>query len=417
MRIGLMRHIDRWLGGFLVMVLSVPAAWRQSTPVLHDTGFGPNPPGAGDREASVPAPDRPVRADGRPLILVSKYFGLGSIVLSVPFLRQIRQRFPSARLVFMSFASNRELLTFLPYVDDVVCIDTSLRRFPWDVLRTVWRLRRAKVDLCFDLEFFSRFSALMSFFIGSPTRVGFHTSSLPARGRLLTHRVHWNPFRHASENFMALGGCVGIPPGEADLALRALSADEQQRVSAWLREQQLTEPFVVCSPQADTLEQLKAYPPERWRELADAVHQRTGYQVVFVGSQQDPTWNPRTDREAAYLHNLGGRTSLTTLMGLLKRAACVIGVDSGVPHLGAALGVPTLTLFGPETPELYGTLNPLGDVVYAGLHCSPCVNLLEGKQSDCRSNVCISRWPASELCDRAIALMDSAASRGEPATG
>lgn len=399
-----MRQIDRWLGGLLVMGVSVLAGLRRRSPLPHRPGFGPNPPAGKGSQAPSTAPV--LRKD--PVMVVSKYLGMGSIVLTVPLLRAIRKAYPSAHIVFLSFSHNAGILSFLPHVDRCLTIRTGLLSFIGDTVRTLWRLWRMQADIFLDLEFFSRYSALMNFCSGAKTRVGFHTLSLSSRGRLLTHRVYWNPYRHALENFLSQGEMVGICPTERHLELRPLSPEAEKEGLNFLREEGLSPGrYIVCSPSADTLKALKSYPAQQWLKLAHHLHQRSGLHVICVGSKAAPAWDPLPLETQPHLHNLSGRTRFSTLLVVLQHAAHVVSVDSGVAHLAAALRVPTLVLFGPESPHLYGPLNPRGEILYANLHCSPCVNLLQGKLCDCRDNVCVNRWSPQEIAERVLGALGS----------
>ena len=83
-----------------------------------------------------------------------------------------------------------------------------------------------------------------------------------------------------------------------------------------------------------------------------------------------------------------GHTKLTDLPALYAMANLMISNDSGPAHFSAACGLPTIVLFGPETPNLYC---PLGTAtaIYAGLACSPCVSASNHRKSPCTDNVCM----------------------------
>jgi len=395
-----MRWIDRILGGFLVVILARLHARAPSGAFAQQPGFGPNPaPGSDQRPAALP--------EAR-TVVVTKYFGLGSILLLMPLLRSIKAQWPAARVCFVSFASNQELIDRLPFVDASICIRTSLRHFVWDTLRALWRLRRLRPELVLDAEFFSRFSALMSVGSCAATRVGFHTMSLKSRGRLQTHRVYWNAARHALDNFLALGAAVGLTVEDRSLALLP-SAEEARAGQAHLAREQLTPGrYILCSPHAHSLAPLKHYPVEQWLALTRLLHQRTGLPIIFVGSRVSPEQDVPMAGLEGIARNLTGRTPLAVLLALVRHAGCVISVDSGVAHLAAVFQVPALALFGPEAPDAFGPLNPRGRIVARRLHCSPCLNLLEGKVSGCRDNVCINRWTPEELAEQAVAVLSAA---------
>ena len=81
--------------------------------------------------------------------------------------------------------------------------------------------------------------------------------------------------------------------------------------------------------------------------------------------------------------NLSGRTTIDELPALIDSANLVLANDSGPMHLAAAQGVPTLGLFGPETPVMYAPLGAHTRVHYAPLLCSPCINVHDAKVLSC----------------------------------
>ena len=395
MPIWLMVQIDRWLGGLLIRMLTVMVPLRCTAPLEVRPGYGPNPRRDAHRHA-------PPRSWTPRVILVSKFFGMGSIILSVPLLRSLRARFPSSTIVFLSFSTHQKLLRFLPYVDAMWSIRPTVFGMLAGTVRVLWQCHRRSVDLFVDLESYSRYTVLLNFCSGATVRVGFHTVSLPARGRLLTHRAYWNPYRHVIDNYAALGGILGTPPATRTLELRSLKSGENQKGLVWLKRTGL-QPYhyILFTPLSDSVRELNAYPEQGWLALADALHEQTKLPVVILGAKPDPRWT-LSIRTRPHLHNLTGKTSLTALMVIVKHAAYLVSVDTGIAHLAAVFHVPALTLFGPDTPTLYEPINPAGQISYAGLHCSPCVNLLEGKRSDCYDNVCMNQWTPHQLCERVV---------------
>ena len=83
------------------------------------------------------------------------------------------------------------------------------------------------------------------------------------------------------------------------------------------------------------------------------------------------------------LVDLAGELSLGELCALLAGAAAVVTNDSGPMHLAAALGAPTLGLFGPETPLMYEPLGARAEALYRPTVCSPCINVHQGKIATC----------------------------------
>ena len=74
----------------------------------------------------------------------------------------------------------------------------------------------------------------------------------------------------------------------------------------------------------------------------------------------------------------------------------MVSNDSGPAHFSAAAGLPTIVLFGPETPKLYLPLGP-SRAIYAGLACSPCVSAHNHRQTACTDNVCMRAITVDEV--------------------
>ena len=141
-------------------------------------------------------------------ILVIKFFGMGSILLSSPFLASLRNRFPKARILFLTFEQNRGLAVRLPYGLEIRTIRTTAPiLFFKDVIRTLFQLRLASIDAVFDLEFFSKFSTLISALTFSKIRIGF---ALPTfwRRQNLTHGVTLDKTDHVANVFRRQLGAI-----------------------------------------------------------------------------------------------------------------------------------------------------------------------------------------------------------------
>jgi ADP-heptose:LPS heptosyltransferase len=131
--------------------------------------------------------------------------------------------------------------------------------------------------------------------------------------------------------------------------------------------------------------------PERYAELIRRIlAQNRDVLVVITGA---PSERAEAEKMAAQCGSdrcisLAGHTALTDLPVLYSLAALMVSNDSGPAHFAAASGLPTIILFGPETPNLY---LPLGTAkaIYAGIACSPCVSASNHRKSACDDNVCM----------------------------
>jgi ADP-heptose:LPS heptosyltransferase len=144
------------------------------------------------------------------------------MVLVCPMLRRAAERWPGCEIFFLTFRENCEALGLLGMVPEqnVFTIDTGgFFRFLSSTVAVLIRLRRVRLDASVDLEFFSRFSAILSFLSGARARVGFHRFHAEGlyRGDLLTHRVAYNPYLHTVKSFLSLVEALALDPNETPM--------------------------------------------------------------------------------------------------------------------------------------------------------------------------------------------------------
>ncbi|HDH97314.1 MAG TPA: glycosyltransferase family 9 protein, partial [Proteobacteria bacterium] len=143
-------------------------------------------------------------------------------------------------------------------------------------------------------------------------------------------------------------------------------------------------------------------PKGHFRDLVERLVEELGVDVVLVGGEEDVPYVKGFVDELACsdgVADLTGKLKLPELVELLKRSALYVGNDSSILHLAVALGVPTVSFFGPETPDLYGPLGDAHKVFYADLPCSPCLAAYNFKSSDCEDNICLERIGVEEVFD------------------
>jgi ADP-heptose:LPS heptosyltransferase len=147
---------------------------------------------------------------------------------------------------------------------------------------------------------------------------------------------------------------------------------------------------VLINPNASELLPHRRWMPDRYADLIrHLLDRQPDVMVVITGAP-----NERGEAEALAAacgprcFSFAGLTSLAELPALYSHAAAMVTNDSGPAHFAAATLLPTIVLFGPETPKLY---QPLGSAqaIYAGLACSPCVSAHNHRKTACTDNVCM----------------------------
>ena len=118
---------------------------------------------------------------------------------------------------------------------------------------------------------------------------------------------------------------------------------------------------------------IKRWMPERYAELADWLIARKRAQILFVGVEDEiPIITDIQGLMRAETNNVAGKTSLTQLASILQTCSVFIGNDSGPMHLAAAVGIPTIGLYGPGDPTRFGPVGTMCQTIRRKTDCPPC---------------------------------------------
>jgi heptosyltransferase-2 len=216
-------------------------------------------------------------------------------------------------------------------------------------------------------------SALLARLSGAPVRIGF---AAEWRRLLLTHPVpRPSPARGTprTDEYRALARAAGLPVTGGPPRLRATDAERSAaRDLLASRNVTITAPALVLAPGAG-YGPAKRWPPDRFAAVARRWRERRGGTALLVGAREDAEAARRVAEEArGAAVDLCGGTSLPALLGLLEGAAAVVSNDSGVMHVAAALGRPTVAIFGSTSPAWTSASVPWVRNLYAAYPCSPC---------------------------------------------
>ena len=367
-----------------------------------------------------------------PRLLFIEMSEMGSPILAEPAMRKARSR-PGAELFFVIFRRNvgsLDLVGTISPANGFTIRDTSLIHLAWDTLAFLIWTRRKGIDTVVDLELFSRFTALLTGLSGGSRRVGFHRFHNEGlyRGEMLTHRVAYNPHIHIAKNFVALVDALLAATPTVPYA-KTLIGDEQieppvirpaaaARAALLARIRELTgfdpamQRLVLINPNASELLPHRRWMPDRYGELIRRVMVGHADVIVLITGAPEEQAEAETLAAAcgARCFSFAGKTALAELPALYSHAVAMVTNDSGPAHFAAASRLPTIVLFGPETPRLY---RPLGtaQAIYAGLACSPCVSAHNHRKTACNDNVCMHAISVEQVY---AALADLLARRSGP---
>jgi ADP-heptose:LPS heptosyltransferase len=345
-------------------------------------------------------------------IAVVKFWGVGNAALLLPVLRDLRKRYPGARLTVVTLAENESV--YRPPVADRVL---GVRKGPLaatllDLLCALAVLRRLRVDLALDFEQFVRTSQVL-LFLARPLQVIAFDTLGQRRAGLADISVPYDDRRHCGESFLALAQAAGVRERVYRPGGLEGPRDADERVARWCRLHDVgARPLVVLHPGSGDNFPGRRWPTRRFGLLARRLVDEHGAVVAVTGgSAEAPLTREVVEASERDLSDLAGRMTLEELLALLARAALLVANDTGPVHLASALGVPVLGLYGPNTPRLYGPLSPGSIAFYDAPPCSPCITNLNYKTSRCRNPVCIRAIAVEKVAAAAGRLLEARAER------
>jgi predicted lipopolysaccharide heptosyltransferase III len=266
-----------------------------------------------------------------------------------------------------------DILKWNPDVDEVLVVGRGELAAQ---LRFLHKLRRRRFDAVIDLTDGDR-SAIMARVSNAPVRIGFNEEHR-WRGLLYTAVVSVRSrVVHRMERDLEAVRLLGIDPKASPPVLRTSPSDEVEagrlleEVGACGSGGELARPLVMLVPGARYW--FKAWPAERFAELADRLTEVAGCRVLVGGDLRERELAETIRAQARATPTvLAGRTTLRQFAAVLKCCALFVGNDNGPMHMAAALGTPVVGLFGPSDPAVWGPRGGQTVVLYKGLDCRRC---------------------------------------------
>lgn len=341
-------------------------------------------------------------------ILCQKYFGMGTILHAIPLIRALKQHYPHAKIIFMTLESNREIVQLIQMADEVLTIRLdSLGIFIRGVLSNIMYLIQQRVDISIDLEFFSKFTMIVSFLCNAKIRVGLHQKRIRPEG-IMTHNIYYNHYKHISDIYFAFTNAFGIERKQEYFTsyLPSLRSSQEKVLRNKFGLKHDVQ-IVIINVNASELFKFRRWPSNYFIELIELLIQRyPNFYYILIGGKSDCKYveeiyqsiDNRNDR----LINCAGKTNIKELVALIEMAYLMISNDSGPMHIASLCSVNLVAFFGPETPVVYGPINE-NALVFSpnGLYCSPCMSIYDSKKSlyaeECLENECLTNVKPKEV--------------------
>lgn len=343
-------------------------------------------------------------------VLVVKLAALGDTILLVPALREIRRRWPAARVGMVGTAVNRALAEELDgFVDEFFCLEPGRAvRDPRYLAGFVGALRGGGWEVGIDFDQWTHVTPLLLRMAGVPVRVGFRTPA-PLRHLLYTHVRARDPRRHEAENFLSLLEPLGItpPPPVLELPVRDSLLPGRRAALAeagWNGR----DPLVLVHPGCGHAH-ARAWPAERYRALLASLAAESGAFFVVTGAGDEAPLAEAVAAAAPGRAAALARMSIPEFVALVSLAGLVVSGNTGAMHVAAALGRPQVVLEGPNDPAKWGPINPMATVVRSTCPGCPCLDM--GWEFHRTDGFCMEQIGVEEVREAVLRALPAAGSR------
>lgn len=327
--------------------------------------------------------------------------------MTIPALRALRRLLPAAEITLAVRPWAGEIFTGQNFIDKLLIYD---RRNAFSVINQIREVKRRQFDLA--ILFQNAFeAAVIPFFAGVPMRLGYGTES---RQRLLTHPVplpDWRSSEHEVFYYLylvaaleqSLFGSNELCEHEPDMSLELPNSKVEVARQMLVQKGVRTGTSVVAVCPGSINSRAKRWPAESFAKLSDELIDH-GMQVLLVGSkdEQDVT-SAVTSRMRNSPIVLTGQTTLDQLIGILSVSNLVVTNDTGPAHIAAALGRPTLVIFGPTNPLTTRPFSSQAEILRHPPDCAPC--MLRDCPIDHR---CMTAITVEEVLEHSLALLKRA---------
>jgi ADP-heptose:LPS heptosyltransferase len=301
---------------------------------------------------------------------------IGDIVWMMPAIRAIKDSGRAATISILVKKAFGSLLQGQPIIDEIFLVpDSSGSRALKDNLSLMSELRKRKFDMVIDFRSGDR-GAAMSFVCGAPVRVAeLYRSGVPfwrnwAYTRLV-EPVHIR-IRGAAEQSLRILREIGID-SKSEVPEIQVPNRKRGAVRVRLKEKGFDDGDVWVSINPFSRWSYKEIDPEKWVEVVNWLWSEYRIKSILIGSPGEREKAEKIKSETSqHCINLAGETSLGDLPSLLSLSRLHIGVDSAGPHIAAAVGTPTVTIYGPSDWFDWAPVGDRHSLIIPDMECSPC---------------------------------------------
>lgn len=319
--------------------------------------------------------------------LIINPFGIGDVLFTTPVIHTLKDAFAGVKIGYLCNRRSAPILEANPYLDYLFVYERdefeALRRksfFAWIKKLTAFlrEIKKERFDVAFDFSLNTQYG-FFSWYAGIKERLGY---DFKKRGRFLTKKISLAGYaeKHIVDYYADLLKYIGLDLKYRNLELYLKDEDIRRAEEILVNNNIGPSDFLAAIiPGAGRSwgkdAPFKHWPAENFAELADKLVENYKAKIIIMGDFSERQISKKILERMRYeAVDLTGMTTLGELAALLKRMKLVVTNDGGPLHMAVALGVKTVSIFGPVDERLYGPYPPSQEriVVKKDVSCRPC---------------------------------------------
>lgn len=298
-----------------------------------------------------------------PRILIVRLSAIGDTVHSLPLAAALRRNYPGSHIGWVVERPSASLIERNPLMNWVKVLPKGWLKSLSQVAALRRELRAERFDIAFDIQGLTK-SAVAARLSGAPVRIGFTRGEGRELAPLLDNVLVPPRGRHAVDMTLSLLAGLKLPPPlKPEFMFPRPSEDDLTAIDVSLRDGVYAPGYILMGPWGSFASKL--WPLERFLELAVRFYRETGLPSVMLGHGDGERGQAAAlAAKAEEALKLAPDVSLPGVAELARRARLFVGCDSFPMHAAAAVGAPTLGLFGITDPQRLGPYGANGKVVF-----------------------------------------------------
>jgi len=283
---------------------------------------------------------------------------VGDAVHVLPVINALKRANPKTRITWVLQPGPAALVRGHRSVDEIIVFDRARGWRAFAHVRS--ELAKRKFDLVINLQVYFK-AGLVTGFTRAPVKLGFDRSRARDFNWLFTNRkIPAHPVQHVQDQYFEFLSALGVSPEpvEWDLGPREDEREWQRRFTSTIRRPIASIVVATSKPEKDWI-------PDRWVEVADALYEQFGMQIVLVGgkSEREAAAARIIMEKAKYEPRSELGSGLRNLVSILDSSALVLSPDTGPLHMSVALNRPVISLMGYTNPKRTGPYRKFHDLI------------------------------------------------------